>query len=64
MHVLVFLFSDSFFVLLKKLTFFVSLYKELLEPTFLVLDNLREVCRCLVITDFISTMFGFSNVFG
>ena len=49
-------------------TFFVSLYKELLEPTVLacliVLDNLCEVFGCSVITDFISTMFGFSKVFG
>ena len=48
--------------------FFVSLYKELLEPTFLpffiVLDNLCEVFRCSAITDFISVMFGFSKVFG
>ena len=47
---------------------FVSLYKELLEPTFLafliVLYNLCGIFKCSVITDFISTGFGFSQVFG
>ena len=42
--------------------------KGLLEPTFaaflIVLDNLCEVFGCSVITDFTSTMFGFSKVFG
>ena len=41
---------------------FVSLYKELLEPTFsacpIALDNLCEVFGCSVITDFVSTMLG------
>ena len=49
-------------------TFFVSLYKELLEPTFsaclIVLDNLYEAFGCTVMTDFTSAMFGFSKVFG
>ena len=48
--------------------FTVSLYKELLEPTFppfpIVLDNLHEVFGCYVITDFIPTMFAFLKVFG
>ena len=47
---------------------FVSLYKELLEPTFsacpIALDNLCEVFGCSVITDFVSTMLGLSKVFG
>ena len=50
-----------FFV--KNFNFFVSLYKELLEPTFtaclIVLDNLSECFGCFVIIDFISTMLGF-----
>ena len=50
-----------FFV--KNFNFFVSLYKELLEPTFtaclIVLDNLSECFGCFVIIDFISTMFRF-----
>ena len=48
--------------------FFVSLYKELLEPTFsahlIILDNLCGVSGCSVMTCFISTMLGFSKVFG
>ena len=50
---------------------FVSLYKRLLEPTWktlsacvLVLDHLYEDFRCSIITDFMSIMLGFSNVFG
>ena len=43
---------------------FVSLYKELSEPTFSALDNLCEAFACSVAIDFISTMFGFSKVFG
>ena len=43
--------------------FVVSLYKKLLEPTFstcfIALDNLCEDFGCSIITDFISTMFGF-----
>ena len=49
-------------------TFFASLYKELLETDFspfpIVFDNLFEVFGCSVITDFVSTIFGFSKVFG
>ena len=49
-------------------TFFVSLYKELLVPTFwaclIVLDDLCEDFGCSVITDSIPTIFGFSEVFG
>ena len=48
-----------------------SLYKELLEPTWetfsvflIVLDNLCEFFGCSKITDFISTIFGFLKVFG
>ena len=56
--------SSTFFF---NFTFFVSLYKELLEPTFsvclIVLDNLYEVLGSSVITDFISTMFRFSKAF-
>ena len=48
--------------------FFVSLYKELLKPTFLpfprVFDNLCEVSECFVITDFLLTVLRFSKVFG
>ena len=48
--------------------FFASLYKEILETDFspfpIVLDNLFEVFGCSVITDFVSTIFGFSKVFG
>ena len=51
MHVLVSLFLHS--VRLKKFIFFVSLYKELLEPTFSVLDNLFEVFTFSVITNFV-----------
>ena len=51
MHVLVLLFLH--YVRLKKFIFFVSLYKELLEPTFSVLDNLCEVFRFSVITNFV-----------
>ena len=57
-----------FFFRLKHFHFFVSLYKELLESTFsaclIVLDNLCEVFGCSVNVNFISTMFGFSKVFG
>ena len=56
------------FFLFRIFHFFVSLYKELLEPTFsvslIVLDNLCKVFGCSGITDFISIIFGFSNVFG
>ena len=59
------------FFRLKNFDFFVSLYKEILEPTWetfsvclIVLDNLCEVFGCSVITDFTSTMFGFSKAFG
>ena len=49
-------------------TFFASLYKELLETDFspfpTVFDNLFEVFGYSVITDFVSTIFGFSKVFG
>ena len=42
--------------------FFISLYKELWEPTFsaclIVLDNLSEVFECSAITDFISAEIG------
>ena len=45
---------------------FCKLYKELLELTFLAClltsDNLCEVLGCSVITDFISTMFGFQKL--
>ena len=57
-----------YITLLKKCDLFVSLYKELLEPSFsarfIVLDNLFGVFGCSVIIDFISAMFGFSKVFG
>ena len=56
------------FFYLKNFHFFVSIYEDLLEPTFLtcliVLGNLCEVVGCSVIIDFISTMFGFLKVFG
>ena len=59
------------FFRLQIFTFFVSIYKELLEPTFsgclTVLDNLCEAFGCSVIIDlidFISTNFGFSKSFG
>ena len=49
-------------------TAFVSLYKELLEPThsagLIVLDNLCVIFECSEITDLIQAMFGFSDVFG
>ena len=58
------------FCIQKIFPFFVSLYKELLEPTWeifsaclIVLNNLCEVFECSVITDFISTMFGFLKDF-
>ena len=58
------------FFVQKFFTFFISLYKEVLEPTWetfaaclIVLDNLWEVFGCSIINDFISTMFGFSKVF-
>ena len=59
----------TFFFRLKNFhVFFVSLYKELLEPTFsacvIVFDNLCEVFGYSVTTDFISTGFEFSKVFG
>ena len=48
---------------LKIFTFLVSIYKELLEPTFsdslIVLNNLGGVFGCSVITEFISLIFGF-----
>ena len=58
----IFLFKNfSFF------TFFVSLYKQLLEPSFsaclIALDNLCKDFGYSVITDFISTMFEFSKAF-
>ena len=66
MHVLVLLFLQ-FFSSKKFSPFFVSLYKELLEPTssacLIVLDDLCEYFGCSVTIDFISTKFGFSNVF-
>ena len=43
-------------------TLFVSPYKELLEPTFLVLYNLCEVFGCSITTGFTSTVFWFSRV--
>ena len=56
------------FFRLQIFTFSVSIYKELLEPTFsgchTVLDNLCEAFGCSVIIDFISTIFGFSKSFG
>ena len=57
------------FIHKEKIIFSVSLYKELLEPTlslfpYFVLDNLWKIFQCSVITDFISTMFGFSKGFG
>ena len=65
----------GYFCILNFFSFFVSLYKGLLErspestwETFsaclLVLDNLQEVFRCFIITDLMSKMFGFSKVFG
>ena len=61
-----FLFCYFYIFSFKKFSlFFVLLYKELSEPTFssfpMVLDNLSELFKCSVITDFISTMFGFSK---
>ena len=60
-HALVLLFLHFF--VQNFFTFFVSLYKEVLEPTWetflaclIVLDNLSEVYGCSVIIDFISTM--------
>ena len=53
------------------LPFFVSPYKEILEPIcevcsacLIVLDKLCEVFECYVIIDFKSAMFGFSKVSG
>ena len=46
------------------LLFFALLYKELLELIFLVLHKLCKVFGCSVVTDFISTMFGFLKDFG
>ena len=58
---LVFLYLHFF--VQKIFTFFVSLDKELLEPTWetfsvcpVVLDNLCEVFGCSIITDFLSTI--------
>ena len=56
-------------------TFFVSLFKglseflpapitlEILSGYLIVLHNLREVFGCSLVTDLMSTMFGFSKVF-
>ena len=58
----------TFFFFKKFSLIFVSLYKELLEPTFsaclIVLHNLCEAFGCSVVTDFISTMFEYTKVFG
>ena len=54
------------FFLFKKFSLFLSLYKELLKPSFsvfsIVFDDFCEVFGYSVITDFISTMFGFLKV--
>ena len=54
------LFIQNIFTFFVSLLSLVSLYKELLEPTFLVclivLDNLCEDFGCPQITSFISTM--------
>ena len=52
----------------KTFNFFVSLFKDLLEPTFpsflIILDMLYdEVFGCSIVTGFISTIFGLSKVF-
>ena len=56
------------FFVLKIFHFFVSLYKELLEPSSsasaIVVDNLCEPFGCSVITYFVSTMFGSPKNFG
>ena len=52
------------FFCLNVFNFFQSLYKELLEPTFAVLDNSCKVFRCSVTIDFISVMLGSSKCFG
>ena len=56
------------FFIQKVFTFFVSLYKELLEPTFsaclIALDNFCEVFGCSVIAVFISTMSRVWKVLG
>ena len=51
--------------------FFVSIYKELLEPTWetfsvslIVWNILCEVFGCSIIADLVGTIFGFSKVFG
>ena len=69
MHVHISLFLHFFRT--KNVHFFVSLYKELLEPTqetflvcLIVLDHLSEVFGCTVIVDFISAMFRFPKFFG
>ena len=67
--------SFSYFCIQKFFTFFVSLYKGLLEdlaePTWeifsvypIALNNLQKVFGCSLVIDFMSTMFGLSNVFG
>ena len=60
----------------KKNFFSVSLYKglseflpatltwEIFSACFIVLDNLQEVFGCSIVTDFMLTMFAFSNAFG
>ena len=57
----------TFFSFKKFSLFFISLHKELSEPTFsaclIVLDNLYEVFGCSVIINSISTMFDFSKSF-
>ena len=60
------------FLIQKIFPFFVSLWKRLSEflpapltwETISALRNLREVFGCFILTDFMSTMFGFSVGFG
>ena len=61
---------------IKKSIFIILLYKELVKflpaphiweiflVCFIVIDNLQEVCGYSIITDFISTMLGFSISLG